>query len=158
MNQGVKTLGRLTNGKGSNSMKACHDLGFGSFSVDIVTLSESEGVNVFKKYDSIILAHTGHDTKIGTILDKCLPSLNSHCGQVTIYSKEFTQILEIHRMFRADHEYINVLMTEVLMREHQVLENRTHPIMSPEILTFNGFIVTATKVLSQSTIKGSAVL
>ncbi|KAF4716892.1 hypothetical protein FOZ62_011961 [Perkinsus olseni] len=45
-------------------------------------------------------------------------------------------------------QWINVTLTEPIVREHQVLPNRTHPIMQSATNSAQGVILTAIKVVT----------
>jgi hypothetical protein len=42
--------------------------------------------------------------------------------------------------------FINVQLTEQMLREHEIVKERTHPIMKQSIALFRGFILSAIKV------------
>ena len=47
----------------------------------------------------------------------------------------------------AGYDFTHVRLEEFLLREQQVLPNRTHPMMQAEIRLVNGFLLSAIKVL-----------
>lgn len=121
-------------------------------------LDKSKLVNVIKdftcnnSYDSVIVANSGStDTSIGEVFEK----LNFHIklsGTFVAYSRTIEPLLELLYSLRQlpaegqETRFINVQLTEQMLREHEILKDRTHPVMNQSASLFHGFILSAIKV------------
>jgi hypothetical protein len=75
--------------------------------------------------------------------------LSSAGGRFVAFVKDFERAIEVQKKMRSGGNgvgWVNVTMQEVLLREHQVLENRTHPIMTAVLKMFDGWVVAGLKV------------
>lgn len=136
---------RLTAGKGSNSAKGILELAVATDSLTDCRLSEHDKIDY---YDSLVIVNTESivDVSLDDIVEKTLGCVSSSCGVVTIYSRHFEAASDLQKRFRLAREFINVTMTETFFREHQIMDQRTHPLMQSEIDLCQGFIVTCMKV------------
>ncbi|KAN0028709.1 hypothetical protein ACTFIV_010561 [Dictyostelium citrinum] len=77
------------------------------------------------------------------ILLSCWPYLNSS-GSFVIYSHFPQPLMEVHQFLHKNQMAVNQQISEIWMREHQVLPKRTHPMMGMD--GASGFILYGTKV------------
>jgi tRNA A58 N-methylase Trm61 len=121
------------------------DLGLSTETVIEARLSEHSASETF---DGLIIVNTEStaDVSIEDILEKTMASVTSSCGTITVYTRHFEQASELQKRFRLAKDCINVTMTETFFREHQVMDQRTHPLMQSEVHLFQGFIVSCMKV------------
>jgi tRNA (adenine-N(1)-)-methyltransferase non-catalytic subunit len=136
---------RLTAGKGSNSAKGIMDLGITTPVHAEVRLSEHA---LLDHYDSLIIVSTEliTDASLTDIVAKTLPAVSSACGLITVYTRFFEAASELQKQFRLARDLVNVTMTETFFREHQIMDQRTHPLMQSEVQLFQGFIVNCMKI------------
>ncbi|KYQ96687.1 tRNA-methyltransferase subunit [Tieghemostelium lacteum] len=78
------------------------------------------------------------------------PYLNAS-GQFVIYSQFIQQLLEVHQVLQDKNLAVNLNISEIWMREYQVLPKRTHPEMSMD--GASGYILTGIKVKTTNNIK-----
>ena len=123
-------------------------------------LERSKQVTVFKDladapaklYDALIVADTGSaEVSISGVFE----SLGGHiklCGSFVAYSRTIEPLLAILSSLRKpptdaqETRYINVQLTEQMLREHEILIDRTHPVMNQSANLFQGFVLSAVKV------------
>jgi hypothetical protein len=135
---------RITAGKGTNSAKGIMDLAVSRDLLKEVRLTDLEVVDHF---DSLVIVNTeNQDVTLDDIIEKSLEAVSTSCGIVTVYTRHFEAASELHKRFRLAKEYLNVTMTETFFREHQIMDQRTHPLMQSEVNLCQGFIVTCMKV------------
>jgi tRNA A58 N-methylase Trm61 len=88
-------------------------------------------------------------------IEQVFEALNARlkvAGTLVIYSCYIEPLLELIYKLRADPiegqetRYLNVQLTEQMLREHEIIKERTHPIMKQSIGLFKGFILSAIKV------------
>ncbi|KAK5584237.1 hypothetical protein RB653_005845 [Dictyostelium firmibasis] len=84
------------------------------------------------------------------ILLSCWPYLNSS-GSFVIYSHFPQPLMEVHQFLHKNQMAVNQQISEIWMREHQVLPKRTHPMMGMD--GASGFILYGTKVTKPSSIQ-----
>ena len=106
-----------------------------------------------KLYDALLVAHTGTPE---VSIEDVFNALNSQiklAGSFVAYSRTIDPLLNLLYMLRKPAEdnqetrYINVQLTEQMMREHEILKDRTHPVMNQSVCLFQGFILSAIKVM-----------
>jgi len=135
---------RLIAGKGTNSQKCVTDLGVSTEHLKECRLVDHTAQDF---YDSVVIVNTESiaEAAVEEIVEKTMASVSSCCGTMTVYTRHMESASHLHKMFRRAKEFINVTMTETFFREHQIMDQRTHPLMS-EVSLFQGFIVTCMKV------------
>ena len=137
-------------GKRSGQERAMHMFG----------VEKSESLRVLRDefpedryYDSIIIAHNGtSEFDIAPMFEKLEPRLKLG-GTIAIYARNIEPLLSLLFKLRCPEEdsefrYLNVQMTEQMCREQEIIQDRTHPIMNQSIHLFQGFILSAIKVVS----------
>eukprot|EP01132_Coremiostelium_polycephalum_P004008 gene4008-5011_t len=78
------------------------------------------------------------------VLLACLPHLN-HSGTFVVFSQYMQPLVECHQFLHSNYLAINLAITEIWMREQQVLPSRTHPMMTMD--GASGYILTGIKVI-----------
>jgi len=103
-------------------------------------------------YDSLVIVNSGQaEASIEEVFDALNPKLKVS-GTLVIYSCYIEPLLALVYKLRANPEegqeirFINVQLTEQMLREHEIVKERTHPIMKQSIALFRGFILSAIKV------------
>ena len=104
-------------------------------------------------YDSVIIVNSGlAEDSIQEAFEGLQKRLKV-AGTLVIYSAYIEPLLslvyELRREPTEDQEfrYLNVQLNEQMLREHEIVKERTHPIMKQSIGLFKGFILSAIKVL-----------
>ena len=104
-------------------------------------------------YDSIVIVNSGEAEASIDDVFRALEKRLKVAGTVVIYSAYIEPLLKLVYELRQEpkegdvHRYLNVQLTEQMLREHEILKERTHPIMKQSIGLFKGFILSAIKVL-----------
>ena len=165
---------RVLAGKGTASVKAVTDLGLKPSAINNIQLEaatmqlgitsrdheddgttsprakrrKSEVVPEVAPFDSAIVCCTGtaNTDTLNSVVEAAIMSLRDSCGELCLYTHYFEQASHWQRALRSRSGFINVGMREVLLREHQILPDRTHPLMQSQVQLFQGFLISATKV------------
>jgi hypothetical protein len=105
-----------------------------------------------RNYDSVIIVNSGQaETSIRETFDALQPRLKI-AGTIVIYSAYIEPLLNLVCELRQEptdgqeFRYLNVQLSEQMLREHEIVKERTHPIMKQSIGLFKGFILSAIKV------------
>jgi len=101
-----------------------------------------------EQFDSLIIVNSDAvaEPSFDDIIEKTLTCVKCNGGNITVYTRLFEQASWLLKRFRSEKQYINFSMTETLLREHQIMDQRSHPLMQSEVQLFQGFIVTCIKV------------
>ena len=150
-NLGAKIF-RITGAKGANSAKAQEALGsYGTLGAALTPVTqirvgqETPEVTVFVAVDAGNPG-TGEAEEWRQVVEGGMDKLSPAGGRFVGYVKDFERANELQRKLRSGAAWVNVTMQEVFVREHQVLENRTHPVMNAVLKIFDGWVVAALKV------------
>eukprot|EP00397_Hematodinium_sp_SG-2012_P020099 GEMP01020690.1.p1 GENE.GEMP01020690.1~~GEMP01020690.1.p1 ORF type:complete len:558 (+),score=152.81 GEMP01020690.1:22-1674(+) len=76
--------------------------------------------------------------------DAGFPRLVS-CGTIGCYFYDAQKAMALYTKLRSDECFIFVKLQEFLLREFQIIHQRTHPLMNQNSSLFSGFLVSATK-------------
>ncbi|KAL6729547.1 hypothetical protein Aduo_000592 [Ancylostoma duodenale] len=104
---------------------------------------EKRGLSLLDEgVDSLIIATRTVDpvSVLETIFPKLRPS-----GSVVIYGPHMEPILDAHRWLM-EHDCVNVRLSEQMFRIHQVLPDRTHPLMAQHVV--GGQLLSGIRVMS----------
>ena len=103
-------------------------------------------------YDSLVIINSGQaEASIRDTFDALQPRLKL-AGTLVIYSAYIEPLLNLVYELREEPKenqefrYLNVQLTEQMLREHEIVKERTHPIMKQSVGLFKGFILSAIKV------------
>ncbi|KAK1443427.1 translation initiation factor eif3-like protein [Babesia gibsoni] len=69
-------------------------------------------------------------------------------GRLVVFGQQYQPMASLQAALTRSENYVNVKFEEVFIREHQMIQLRTHPLMRAEVRPFCGFIVSATKTSS----------
>jgi Gcd10p family len=147
LERGAKVC-RLIEGKGTNSNKICQDLGINLTDLSVTELEslKDETNDLTVLYDSLILVSTERKC-LQSLIDIAIKRLTDQGGLLAIYTRDMEEALKLQKQFRFFVDsLINVKLTEIFFREHQILSQRTHPIMTSQLPLFQGFVVSAIKI------------
>ena len=149
--QRLCSLDRLVMGRSSGQEKAQHV--FGVEKSDLVTIVR-DITKVSRFYDSIMMVHNGtSECDVDSVFETLEPRLKLG-GTIALYSRTIEPLLNILYELRGNPEegqqtrFINVQLTEQMCREQEVLKDRTHPIMQQSLFLFQGFVLSAIKVMA----------
>ena len=69
-------------------------------------------------------------------------------GVVAFFAGDLVKLSQLQAFFRFNerNEYTHVKLHEYFTREHQILPQRTHPVMKPAVPLMQGFVLAATRV------------
>lgn len=111
-----------------------------------------------QKVDSILVA-VGIDEEFPVEFLKHAVKHLKPSGTISIFTTNMSELAELQFAIRyhtacegtplEGHNFTHVRLEEFLLREQQVLPNRTHPMMQAEIRLVNGFLLSAIKVLAR---------
>merc|ERR1712228_1011431 len=69
-------------------------------------------------------------------------------GRLVVYGQHLQPLATRQGVMRSSDGFIDVRLHQLFTREYQVLPQRTHPIMQPDAMLMEGFVLTASKVLT----------
>ena len=104
-------------------------------------------------YDSLVIVNSGLAEASIREAFEALQKRLKIAGTLVIYSAYIEPLLSLVYELRQepredqDFRYLNVQLTEQMLREHEIVKERTHPIMKQSIGLFKGFVLSAIKVL-----------
>jgi tRNA (adenine58-N1)-methyltransferase non-catalytic subunit len=114
------------------------------------SLTSDEAIE--SKYDSVAIAiATSAETTIQESFEALQGKLKL-CGTLVCYSRTIEPLLALLYKLREnpvegqETRFINVQLTEQMLREHEIVKERTHPIMTQSLGLFQGFLLSAIKV------------
>ncbi|KAF4676643.1 hypothetical protein FOL47_005796 [Perkinsus chesapeaki] len=96
------------------------------------------------------LAISGGTKEFSEVTSAVMEQITPYCGTLVVLVRHMDLVQRLQRELIKSEEWINVSLTEPIVREHQVLPNRTHPIMQSATNSAQGFLLTATKVVAPS--------
>ena len=140
---------RIVASKGSNSFKSVQDLGIkcnGNPNLQELRLSDDKLSK--DSFNSFVCVFTGNapGVTLDTLIEKGIDMLSDECGNFALYVRHFEEASAWQKKLRTYKNFLNVNMTEILTREHQIMPDRTHPLMQSSVQLLQGFIVSAFKV------------
>lgn len=144
---------RYVTGRSTGQEKALHM--FGLEKADSLRVIRNDTVApTGVEYDSLVFTHNGTaEVDIGEAYRALEPMLRLG-GSLAIYSRTIEPLLELLYALRnfqdedsSGSRFINIQLTEQMSREQEILKERTHPIMQQSLNLFQGFILSAVKVV-----------
>ena len=141
---------RFIFGKRTGQERAMHMFGVEKSPL-LRTMREDSPLDKF--YDSIVIAHNGTaEFEIEDVFNK-LESRLKLGGTIAFYARNVEPLLALLYKLRCPEEesefrYLNVQLTEQMCREMEIVKDRTHPVMNQSIYLFQGFILSAIKVVA----------
>ncbi|KAF4653053.1 hypothetical protein FOZ61_009248 [Perkinsus olseni] len=94
------------------------------------------------------LAISGSTKEFFEVASVVMEQISPYCGTLVVLARHMDLVQQLQRQLIKLPQWINVTLTEPIVREHQVLPNRTHPIMQSATNSAQGFILTAIKVVT----------
>ncbi|PFH31231.1 eukaryotic initiation factor 3, gamma subunit protein [Besnoitia besnoiti] len=67
-------------------------------------------------------------------------------GRLVVFCHNWEVASSVHAAAGASREFVHVQMQEFMLREHQILPRRTHPVMNSSLPLFSGFVVSAIRM------------
>ncbi|EER05671.1 conserved hypothetical protein [Perkinsus marinus ATCC 50983] len=95
------------------------------------------------------LAISGTTKEFFEVVSVVMEQITPYCGTLVVLARHMDLVQQLQRRLIKAPGWINVTLAEPILREHQVLPNRTHPIMQSATNSAQGFILTATKVVTK---------
>lgn len=137
---------RVAGPKGANSAKAAEALGLVPSAA--VRLSSDSALSA--ELDAVVAVDACNpgsgDSEFAQVLDFGLAHLSAAGGRFVAYVKDIDRALEVQKKLRTEGNFVNVTMQEIFFREHQVLDQRTHPVMTAVIKLFEGFVIAGLRI------------
>lgn len=78
-------------------------------------------------------------------------------GRVVVYAQHLQPLATRQASFRASGGFVDVRLHQLFTREYQVLPQRTHPMMTAESMLCEGFVLCASKVVSEAEVSTADV-
>jgi hypothetical protein len=151
---GPKNIVRLLGSRGANSNKAATALG--SSSSDTVVTCQQATADLdtsLPAHDVFVAVDASNPGTCGPEFDQVVETCSHRInpgGRFVVFVRDLQRAVRIQETLRKHTSFVNVTMNEIFFREHQVLDQRTHPVMTAVSNLFEGFIVAAIKVSKRS--------
>lgn len=105
-------------------------------------LDNEKACRIFEeKFNSIIVVAKEHPQ---SIVKQFIPFLKSS-GILVSYHSLIEPLQDLYQFLKGTHEFINIQLSSSFMRNYQVLDFRTHPMVN---MTYGGYILYAQKIVN----------